>query len=296
MTSDTTVGEREPAAAPAAVLAPQVPPRRRWRRLLRPPVVVLAFLLLVAVLGPALAPYDPVRPDPMAALQPPSAEHWFGTDSFGMDVFSRVLHAARVDFSLALVSVLVGGGIGSLLGAAAAYRGGLLDTVLLRVVEVVQSFPVFLFAIALFAAFGDSVRNIVIVIAAVNIPLYLRQVRSTLLPLRQAEFVQAARCAGLSGPQIVVRHLIPNASGQIAALFALTCAYAVQIIAGLSFIGLGIEPPFPEWGAMINVGASYIIQGVWWPSIFPGLAIVLSVYALHGLTRERMANELAAAA
>jgi peptide/nickel transport system permease protein len=161
-------------------------------------VVVLVLLLLLVAFGPALAPYDPVRPDPLASLQPPSAKHWFGTDSFGMDVFSRVLHAARVDVILALVSVLISDGIGALLGAAAAYRGGLLDTVLLRAVEVLQSFPVFLFAIALFAAFGDGLRNVVVVIAAVNIPLYLRQVRSTLLPLRQAEFVQAARCAGLT--------------------------------------------------------------------------------------------------
>jgi peptide/nickel transport system permease protein len=261
--------------------------RRRW---LRPPVVILTVLVLLAVIGPAIVPHDPVRPDPMNALQPPSWQHWFGTDNLGFDVFSRVIYATRVDFSLALIAVLIGGGIGSVLGALAAYRGGWLDTVLLRVVEVVQSFPVFLFGIALFAAFGDGQRNLVIVIAAVNLPLYLRQIRSALLPLRTAEFVQAARCAGLGPTGVVVRHLLPNARGQILSLFALTCAYAIQIIAGLSFIGLGIEPPFPEWGSMINAGASYIIQGIWWPSVFPGLAIVLSVYALSGLTSERLSS------
>ena len=260
-------------------------PRGGWTRVLRRPhAVVLAFLLFLAVAGPLIAPHDPVRPDPVNTLQPPSIDHWFGTDNLGFDILSRVIYATRVDFSLALIAVLIGGGIGAVLGAVAAYRGGWLDSVLLRFVEVIQSFPVFLFGIALFAAFGDGQSNLVIVIAAVNAPLYLRQVRSVLLPLRQAEFVQAARCAGLSGWAIVWRHLLPNARGQILSLFALTCAYAIQIIAGLSFIGLGIEPPNPEWGAMINSGASYIIQGIWWPSIFPGLAIVLSVYALSGLS------------
>jgi peptide/nickel transport system permease protein len=265
--------------------------RRRSKRRgtwLRPPVLVLGVLILLALIGPYIVPFDPVRPDPMNSLQPPSTTHWFGTDNLGFDVFSRVVYATRVDFSLALIAVVIGGGLGALLGALAAYRGGWLDTALLRMVEVLQSFPVFLFGIALFAAFGDGQRNLVIVIAAVNLPLYLRQIRSALLPIRNAEFVQAARCGGLGAGGIVIRHLLPNARGQILSLFALTCAYAIQIIAGLSFIGLGIEPPFPEWGSMINAGASYIIQGIWWPSVFPGLAIVVSVYALSGLTSERL--------
>ena len=141
----------------------------------------------------------------------------------------------------------------------------------------------FLFGIALFAAFGDSLRNLVVVIAAINVPLYLRQVRAVLLPLRNAEFILAARCAGVGTWGIVRRHLLPNSRTQVVSLFALTCAYAIQIIAGLSFIGLGIEPPYPEWGSMINAGASYIIQGIWWPSVFPGLFIVASVYGLSGI-------------
>lgn len=247
------------------------------------PGVALLVMVLLAVFGPLLAPYDPIRPDAMNVLQAPSAAHWFGTDHFGFDVYSRVLHATRVDLSLALIAVLIGGGIGSLLGALAALVGGWVETALLRLVEVVQSFPVFLFGIALFAAFGDSMRNLVIVIAAINVPLYLRQVRSVLLPLRGAEFILVARCSGLGTWTILWRHMLPNSRGQIVSLFALTCAYAIQIIAGLSFIGLGIEPPYPEWGSMINAGASYIVQGIWWPSVFPGLAIVASVYGLSGV-------------
>ena len=244
-------------------------------------------MLVLAVVGPAVAPFDPIRPDPMNVLQPPSTTHPFGTDQFGFDILSRVLHATRVDLSLALIAVLIGGGLGSVLGALAALVGGWIETMLLRLVEVVQSFPVFLFGIALFAAFGDSMQNLVVVIAAINVPLYLRQVRSVLLPLRNAEFVLAARCAGLGTWGIVRRHLLPNSRSQVLALFALTCAYAIQIIAGLSFIGLGIEPPYPEWGSMINAGASYIIQGIWWPSVFPGLAIVAAVYGLSGVAGGR---------
>ena len=266
--------------------------RRTGLRYLRPPVLVLAVLLFIAVFGPFLAPYDPIDPNPMDTLAPPSWDHVFGTDDYGFDVFSRVLYATRVDFSLALLGVLIGGGIGSLLGAFAAYRGGIMDALLLRLVEVVQSFPVLLFALALFAAIGGGPRNMVVVIALVNIPMYLRIIRSTLLPLRNAEFIDAARCAGLSGPRIVVRHFIPNARGQIFSLSVLTCAYAIQIIAGLSFIGLGVEPPHAEWGSMINAGAGYIMLGVWWPSIFPGLAIVLSVYAVNGLSRNRMTSQI----
>ena len=261
-------------------------------QLRRPPVFVFLIMLFIVVFGPLLAPYDPLEPKPMNTLSAPSWDHWFGTDNYGFDILSRVLYAARIDFSLALIGVLIGGGIGSLFGASAAYRGGITDFILLRFVEVVQSFPVLLFALALFAAFGGGSRNMVLVIAIVNIPMYLRIIRSSLLPLRTAEFVDAARCAGLNGFIIVIKHFIPNAKGQIFSLFVLSCAYAIQIIAGLSFIGLGVEPPHPEWGSMINAGAGYIMLGIWWPSIFPGLAIVISVYAINGLSREQMTDQI----
>ena len=261
-------------------------------QLRRPPVFVFLIMLFIVVFGPLLAPYDPLGPKPMNTLAAPSWDHWFGTDNYGFDILSRVLYAAQIDFSLALIGVLIGGGIGSLLGASAAYRGGITDFFFLRFVEVVQSFPVLLFALALFAAIGGGSRNMVLAIAIVNIPMYLRIIRSSLLPLRTAEFVDAARCAGLNGFIIVIKHFIPNAKGQIFSLFVLSCAYAIQIIAGLSFIGLGVEPPHPEWGSMINAGAGYIMLGVWWPSIFPGLAIVISVYAINGLSRQQMTDQI----
>ncbi len=254
---------------------------------------IFFFMLLIVVIGPWIVTHDPIRPDPYNTLAPPSAEHWFGTDSLGLDIYSRVVAGARIDFTLALIGVVLGGGLGSVMGAWAAYRRGWVDTVLLRVVEVLQSFPVLLLGLALFAALGSldifgpfdtGIVVLVIAIAFVNFPSYLRQVRSVLIPLTDAEFVQAAKCSGLGGWGIVWNHFIPNARGQILALFALTCAYAIQIIAGLSFIGLGIEPPSPEWGAMIKEGAELIIQGKWWASLFPGAAIALSVYSLTGFS------------
>ncbi|MXX63540.1 MAG: ABC transporter permease [Acidimicrobiia bacterium] len=260
------------------------------------------FMLFLAVIGPWIESigqwipipfYDPLRRDPFIPVSPPSAEHWFGTDTLGLDIFTRVIVATRVDFTLALIGVTLGGGLGCLAGAWAAYRRGWVDTVALRFVEVVQSFPVLLLGLALFAALGPldifgpvdhGMAVLVIAIAMVNFPLYLRQVRSVLLPLTEAEFVQAAKCAGLGAWGIVWNHFLPNARGQILALFALTCAYAIQIIAGLSFIGLGIEPPNPEWGSMIKTGATLIVQGHWWVSVFPGAAIVLSVYSLTGFS------------
>ena len=254
---------------------------------------IFFFLLLLAVIGPWIVTHDPIRPDPFNTLAPPSAEHWFGTDHLGLDIYSRVVAGTRIDFTLALMGVLLGGGLGSVMGAWAAYRRGWVDTVLLRVVEILQSFPVLLLGLAMFAALGSleifgpldtGIVVLVIAIASVNFPAYLRQIRSVLIPLTDAEFVQAAKCSGLGGWGIVWNHFIPNARGQILALFALTCAYAIQIIAGLSFIGLGIEPPNPEWGSMIKQGASVIIQGKWWASLFPGAAIALSVYSLTGFS------------
>lgn len=288
-----------------------VPPRERWlvgRVLVGPTAGItirrsLFFLMLfLAVIGPwietigqwiPIPVYDPLRPDPFNPVSPPSAEHWFGTDTLGLDIFTRVIVATRVDFTLALIGVMLGGGLGCLAGAWSSYRRGWVDMVALRIVEVVQSFPVLLLGIALFAALGpleifgpvdNGMAVLVIAIALVNFPLYLRQVRSVLLPLTEAEFVQAAKCAGLGAWGIVWHHFIPNARGQILALFPLTCAYAIQIIAGLSFIGLGIEPPNPEWGSMIKTGATLIVQGHWWVSVFPGAFIVLSVYSLTGFS------------
>jgi peptide/nickel transport system permease protein len=245
-----------------------------------PGFAILLVFVFVAIFAPVIAPYDPIKPNPANKLQPPSAEHWFGTDPMGMDVFSRVLYATRTDFSIALIAVSVGVVVGMALGATAGYLGGIVDEVLSRFVEIVQAFPLFLFALTIFAVLGSNTENLILIIAFINTPVYLKLVRSLVLPLKRSDFVLAARCAGNSQTSIIFRHILPNTLGPVFSQFSINCAYAIQIIAGVSFLGYGVEVPHPEWGSMINVGANHIVFGKWWPSVFPGAAVFLAVLAL----------------
>ncbi len=259
----------------------------RWRNLapwlFSWPVLILAVLAITAVFAPLLAPYDPLTPSPRDKLKPPSAEHWFGTDPYGMDVFSRVLYATRTDLSVAIASVLLGVLVGMPLGALGGYTRGWIDEVLMRLTEIIQAFPQLLFAMAVFAAVGSNTVNLILILAFLNVPVYLKMVRSVTLPLHDSDFVLAARCAGHSTLSLVIRHIIPNVLVPVFSQFSLSCAYAIQMVAGLSFIGLGVRVPHPEWGSMINVGANYIVFGMWWPAVFPGLATFLAAFALNGL-------------
>ncbi|MBM3149707.1 MAG: ABC transporter permease [Chloroflexi bacterium] len=255
--------------------------RIRW--LLWPPVLILGLLVFCAIFAPLLAPYDPVTPVPAEKLLPPSPEHWFGTDPYGMDVFSRVLYAARVDVSVAIASVLLGILVGLPLGALAGFVRGWFDEGMMRLVEVMQAFPQILFAMAVIAAVGNNLANLVLILAFLNVPVYLKMVRSVTLPLQDSDFVLAARCAGHSTLSLVFRHIIPNTLVPAFSQFSLSCAYAVQMVAGLSFIGLGVRVPQPEWGSMISLGANFIIFGKWWPAVFPGLAVFLTAYSLNAL-------------
>ncbi len=245
---------------------------------------ILALLILAGILAPYLPLQNPIRPDPLVSLKPPSWAHWFGTDRDGMDVFSRTIFAIRTDFTLALSSVVIGVAIGVPLGAVSGFYGGWVDAVLTRITETIQGFPQILFGMAFIAAAGNTLTNLVIVVAFYNIPVYSKMVRSVVVPLRDAEYVQAARVAGNSSLAIVFRHIIPNALVPVFAQLPLSCAYAVQMIAGLSFIGLGVEIPHPEWGSMIQLGANYMVFGIWWPSVFPGLALFFSVWVLTNIS------------
>jgi peptide/nickel transport system permease protein len=246
-------------------------------------VLILAVLVLGAVFAEQLAPYDPVTPVPADKLLPPSPVHWFGTDSYGMDVFSRVLHATRTDLSVAVASVLLGVLVGMPLGALAGFVRGPVDEVLMRLTEIMQAFPQILFAMAVFAALGNNLFNLVLILAFLNVPVYLKMVRSVTLPLRESDFVLAARCAGHSNLSLVLRHILPNTLVPVFSQFSLSCAFAIQMVAGLSFIGLGVRVPNPEWGSMISVGANYIVFGIWWPAVFPGLATFLAAFSLNQL-------------
>jgi peptide/nickel transport system permease protein len=260
--------------------------RLSWNWLRWPSVWLLAALITLSILAPVISPYSPVQPDLFNKLLPPSRDHWFGTDPLGMDVFTRILYATRTDLTAAIASVVLGIVWGIPLGALSAYAGGTTDRILTRVAESVQAFPQILFGMALFAALGSNIVNLVLILAFLNFPVYLMMVRSVALPLRDSDFVLAARCAGVPTARLILRYIVPNALVPVFSQFPLSCAFAVQMIAGLSFIGLGVKVPAPEWGAMINLGANYIVFGDWWPSVFPGLAVFLSVFALSGLAAE----------
>jgi len=265
-------------------------PRRRRgfarRLVLSPSFVVLMVILAAAVLAPLIAPYDPVESIPADKLLPPSADHIMGTDTYGFDIYSRVLYATRTDLPIALISVLVAVLIGWPLGAAAGYLGGRFDAVAMRLTEVAQAFPQILFAMAIFSAFGNSALTLVVVLVLLNIPVYTRMVRSVTLPLNESDFVLAARVAGNPTSSVIVRHLLPNTLVPVFSQFALSAAFAIQLIAALSFIGLGIRIPEPEWGSMINIGVNVLIFGQWWVSFFPGMAVVITCFALMGVSNQ----------
>ena len=209
-----------------------------------------------------------------------------GTDTAGLDIFSRVLHAPRVDLAIALVSTawatLVGGSAGALVGLWQG-RGGLKGAaavLVLRSADVIQAFPVFALALVLVAVLGQGVASIVLAIGIVNIPIYLRLMRGETLTIRNQGFVEAARIAGAGDVYLLTRHVIPNAAAPLMAQMTINMGVAVLLAAGLSFLGAGVRAPTPEWGSMIAMGFQNIVTGQWWPSIFPGLALALTVFGL----------------
>ena len=268
-----------------ATLVRRLSARRKFWRFL-PGLVILVPLIIVALVTPLLPLEDPVLPHPAQRNKAPSPEHVFGTDTYGMDVFSRVLHAARLDFLLTLLCVVLAVAIGAPLGAAAGYFGGWLENVTERLVEIVQSFPIMLFAMMIQIAVGRSVTNLIIVIGVYIAPFYAKLVRSIVKPLRDVEFIQAARVTGQSSVQILLRHLLPNSIPPIISQFTLSAAVAIRTLSGLSFLGLGVQTPTPEWGSMIQVGAGWMVFGKWWPSVFPGLALFLVVWGLTRISEE----------
>ena len=267
----------------------KVSERGRLGRLARkvvgtPAYLSMAIIVLVALIGPFF-----VR-DPLDflgdTLAGPSAEFWFGTDQFGRDIFARVVHAARLDLWVGLIAAALAVAVGMPLGALGAYRGGIFDTLLLRVSESFQAFPTLLLALGIVAALGPSIPILVLIIALVNVPVYLRLTRSAVKPLVDSDFVLAARCAGKNQFTILRRHVLPNVSEVVFAQFSVNVAWAIQILAALSFVGLGVQLPTPEWGAMVRDGADYTIYGQWWVSLFPGLAILATVLTLNHLSDE----------
>ncbi|MDI4656699.1 ABC transporter permease [Xanthobacter autotrophicus] len=250
------------------------------------PVTGIAFgmflvLVVCALLGPFIVPYDPLASDTAAALQAPSATHWFGTDNLGRDIFSRVIVATRLDMAIAVFSVALVFAAGGIAGIASGFFGGWTDRIIGRISDTIMAFPLFVLAMGIVAALGNTVTNIVIATAIINFPLYVRVARSEAAIRRQAGFVQAARLTGNSEWRILLTTILPNIMPIMMVQMSLTMGYAILNAAGLSFIGLGVRPPTPEWGIMVAEGAAYIVSGEWWIALFPGLALMFAVFCFN---------------
>jgi peptide/nickel transport system permease protein len=238
---------------------------------------LLAAYVLLATVGPLVVPYDPVSTEPPVALKAPSAAHWFGTDQLGRDIFSRTVAATRVDMATAFVAVAVSLMTGSALGAWAGWSGGWADGAVTRALDTIMAFPLFVLAVGIAATLGNSISSVVIATVIVNLPFYARQTRTEVNRRRGAGYVEAAQLAGIPAVRIVAFHIMPNLAPALAVQSSLNMGWAILNAAGLSFIGLGIRPPQPEWGIMVADGALYIFSGEWWTFVFPGGALILAV-------------------
>lgn len=244
---------------------------------------IILFFVLMAIFANLLAPYDPLHAFSYDVLKPPSAAYWLGTDNNGMDVLSRIIHGSRLAFGIAVPAVVLAALIGIPLGLFAGYRGGWLDELLLRIMDVLRVFPSIILALAIVAATGPSIFNIIIVIGLVDAPIFARVVRAEVLSLRTSNFVEAAIAAGNPVRRVLFVHLLPNAVKGAMAQSAVRLAWAVRVSATLAFVGVGVQPPTPEWGAMIRMGAESMVTGEWWVALFPGTALVLLVLGFNML-------------
>ncbi len=242
-------------------------------------LLILLFLFLVAF-GSALAPHDPVKPNIQVKLHPPSSTYWFGTDELGRDILSRVMSGAKYSLGIAFIILSIALVVGVLVGALAGYLGGLVDEVLMRITDLFLAFPALILAMAIAATLGRNLQNVVIALTAVYWPWYARLVRGQVLAIKEREFVEAARAVGATPERVMLRHILPNTMAPVIVQLTIDVGYAVLATAGLSFLGLGAQPPLPEWGTMI-AGARTFFREAWWYISFPGLALTLTVVGFN---------------
>jgi len=255
------------------------------RRLLRDRIAmvslsIILLTVLTAVFAPFLVPYDPIKPNYSEVLQPPSIEHLFGTDEFGRDIFSRVIYGTRYALIVGLGVVMLEAILGIVLGVLAGYFGGVIDEIIMRTVDVLLSIPSLVLAIALAAVLGGGLKNVIIAIGLITWVEFARLVRGQVLSIKEEPFIEAARALGVSDLKIIFRHILPNSLSPIIVYTTLSMPSAILISASLSFLGVGVQPPTPEWGLMVSEGRDFL-GSAWWISTFPGLAIMVLSLAFN---------------
>lgn len=258
-----------------------------WGRLVRNKsamagLIILLILILTAIFADFIAPYgydDQVLEDQFIT---PCLEHIFGTDNFGRDIFSRVVYGSRISLQVGLISMGVAVILGCIVGSIAGYYTGLVDNLIMRIIDIMLAIPSILLAISIAAALGPGLRNVMIAIAIGSVPQFARIVRASILTVKEQEYIEASRATGASDLRIIVSHILPNCIAPIIVQTTLGVGNAILNAAGLSFIGLGVSPPIPEWGAMLSAARQYI-RDYWWMLTFPGLAIMLTVFSLNVL-------------
>ncbi|MEG0234632.1 MAG: ABC transporter permease [Cetobacterium sp.] len=245
-------------------------------------LVIIVIIVLLAIFADQIANYDQVviKQNLRMRLKPPSAQHWLGTDEFGRDIFARLVHGARVSLKVGILAVGIAIAIGGFLGAVAGYYGGKLDNIIMRIMDIFLAVPSILLAIAIVSALGPNLLNLMIAVSISSIPRYARIVRASVLSIRDQEFIEAARAIGANDARIICRHIIPNSLAPVIVQGTLGVAGAILSTAGLSFIGLGIQPPAPEWGSMLSGGRQYL-RYAWWVTTFPGVSIMITILSLN---------------
>lgn len=247
-------------------------------------LVIVLINLVFLVAAPLIAPWPPETAYPEVARQPPSLQHPFGTDDSGMDVFSRVIHAPRTDFLIAVTSTAIALIVGVIFGSISGYFGGKVGTIIMRGADLIQAFPVFILAMVLVSMMGQRISNVIYAIAIIVMPQFLRLVRVQALGVKSLPYIEAAKSAGASESSVLFKHVIPNSIGPAVVHASVIIGFSMLLTAGISFVGAGVRTPTPEWGLMISIGASNVITGEWWTALFPGLALGIAVlgFALVG--------------
>lgn len=245
-------------------------------------LIILIILILLAIFADVIADYDTVviKQNLSERLMSPNSKHWLGTDEFGRDIFARLIHGARVSLKVGIIAVSISIIVGGILGAFSGFYGGQVDNVIMRIMDIFLAVPSILLAIAIVSALGPNIINLMIAVSVSSVPSYARIVRASVLSIRDQEFIEAARAIGASNARIIFKHIIPNSLAPVIVQGTLGVAGAILSTAGLSFIGLGIQPPAPEWGSMLSGGRQYL-RYAWWVTTFPGVAIMITILSLN---------------